>query len=164
MANVKRLGVAVLVLVALVVVLAVACQRSGFPGLEAAKPAPGVGVLTLPVGAQTVTVGSLAQSGGLISWTAAYTDGNWCYNDGQVFLLFKNDDALLTKTVTIQTPLTIGGLAVADQTVAIGPETQKIAGPFNTLWFNELVGTDKGKMSWTWDDGVSAFVAAFSWR
>ncbi len=153
-------GIALGVTLLLAALLAVACS-TGFPGIEYERA--GVGAATLPVGAQTVTVGSLSSSPVTITWTTAYTNGNWCNNDGDTFLLVKNDSASPV-AVTVQTPLTVGGLAVADRVFTVTNGTQYVAGPFNPLWFNELSGSDKDKMSWTYNAGFQVSVAAFSWR
>lgn len=63
------------------------------------------------------------------------TDGNKFQNDGRMFLLVKNG-AGAPITVTIQTPTTVDGLAVADQTIVVTNGEQRMIGPFPPNLYN----------------------------
>ncbi len=60
-------------------------------------------------------------------------------NDGRVFLEVTNDDAA-TQTVTIQTPGTIDGLAIADLVVSLAAAAVKLIGPLSPTTFNQSDG------------------------
>lgn len=58
-------------------------------------------------------------------------------NDGQTILHFKKS-AAVDCVVTIQTPITVGGLAVAEQTVTVPATTgDKFIGPFPRNIYND---------------------------
>jgi len=60
------------------------------------------------------------------------TNGNKFSNDGRTLLRVKNASGAPI-TVTIETPNTVAGLAIADQTVSIPATTgDKLIGPFTT--------------------------------
>jgi len=66
-------------------------------------------------------------------------------NDGRVFLVARNSAATTTRNVTIQTPGTVDGLAVADRVVAVPISSSKYIGPFPTATYNQS-GSDQGKL------------------
>ena len=51
-------------------------------------------------------------------------------NDGKTFLHVKNGHASDDITVTIETPIEIDGLALADLVVVVGEATERFIGPF----------------------------------
>lgn len=58
-------------------------------------------------------------------------------NDGRMFLDVRNTGAT-TQTVTVQTPNTVAGLAVAEYVATIPPTTGiQVIGPFPTSAFNQ---------------------------
>ncbi len=66
--------------------------------------------------------------------------GNSFANDGNVLLHFKNTNAA-ARNVTIQTPGTIAGLAIADLVVTVPALTgDKMVGPFPPNVFNQADG------------------------
>ena len=81
----------------------------------------------------TLTVQEIVRTGLSPTLGAANTDGSYVPNNGRVFLDVRNVNAA-ARNVTIATPGTVDGLAVADRTVnvAIGSVTpqQKLIGPF----------------------------------
>jgi hypothetical protein len=81
------------------------------------------------------------------SATTGTADGHMATNDGNVFLEFNNANAS-SRIVTIQTPVTVSGFAVADQTITVpGSASRFKAGPFSMGLFNQLSGTtDAGKI------------------
>ena len=61
-------------------------------------------------------------------------------NDGQVLLLFEKSGAGAC-TVTIQTPVQVGGLAVAERTINVPATTGDVAGgPFPASIYNDALG------------------------
>jgi hypothetical protein len=103
----------------------------------------------------------------MLGFTPVYSSsssyGNYFANDGATFLHVKNGGAS-TITVTVVTPLTIGGLSVSDLPITITAGSEKMFGPFNPLWFNEAAGTDKGMCSVTYSGVSTVTVAALRWK
>ncbi|KKM73945.1 hypothetical protein LCGC14_1405400 [marine sediment metagenome] len=61
-------------------------------------------------------------------------------NDGATFLLFEKS-AAVNCVVTVQTPATVGGLAVAERTFTITASGgDMVVGPFPPAIFNDAVG------------------------
>lgn len=60
-------------------------------------------------------------------------------NDGRILLEVKNDDAS-SQTVTIPTPGTIDGLAIADLVVSLTAGQTKLIGPLSPSTFNQSDG------------------------
>lgn len=87
-----------------------------------------------------LTVQDLAASGITPSYTAAIADGHSVHGDGKTFLHVKNSGGSAC-TVTIQTPATVSGLAVAEQTVSVPATTgDKMIGPFPPNTYNQVDG------------------------
>jgi hypothetical protein len=80
-----------------------------------------------------------------ISMAAANADGHMFTNSGETLFLVKNDDAS-SKTITVPTPRTIDGLAVADPTYVIPAGEEWCLGPFPPSTFNQPSGADQGKV------------------
>lgn len=57
--------------------------------------------------------------------TAAIADGHSFVNDGRTVLLLQNTNAA-TRTITVQTPVTVDGLAVAELTITLPATTGRI--------------------------------------
>jgi len=78
-------------------------------------------------------------------------------NDGRTFLHFKKTAAVIC-TVTIQTPATLGGYAVADQDVVVPATTGDIhCGPFPKRIFND--GNNDLKFTLSDVDGLTVALA-----
>lgn len=58
------------------------------------------------------------------------TNGHDFTNDGKTFLLVRNADGTAAHTVTIVTPGTVDGLAIADRAVSIPLSQSRYIGPF----------------------------------
>lgn len=101
----------------------------------------------------TVTIQTLVNSGITPSYNAAtVTDGDAFTNDGNTFIHVLNAGA--EKTLTIQTPVTVGGIAVAEVTVTIPATTgTKLIGPFETTIFNQSDG--RVYLDWSAVTGVT---------
>lgn len=92
------------------------------------------------------SVQSIAVTGTVGTYAAATAEGLSFENDGHVFLHVKNAGASPCN-VTIQTPETRGGLAVAEQVVAVTNATEKLIGPFPVAQYNRPSGgSDGGKV------------------
>ena len=81
----------------------------------------------------------ILQSGLVGTYTGSLSVANSYHvkNNGRVFLHFKKSEAV-DAVVTIETPITVGGLAVAEQTVTIPATTgDKFVGPFPKNIFND---------------------------
>ena len=87
-----------------------------------------------------LTVQDIVRAGLSPSYTAAIADGHSFANNGRVFAHIKNGDAA-EKTITIQTPGTVDGLAVADRTVTIPASEERMIGPFAPAQYNQGNGT-----------------------
>jgi len=86
------------------------------------------------------SVQNIVATGLTATYTAIPTDGIYFVNDGQTFLHVKNGGSG-TLTVTVQTQLTVDGLAVADLSVAVPNGAEKFIGPFPTTTYNVQSGT-----------------------
>lgn len=70
------------------------------------------------------------------TYASANADGNKFSNDGRMFLHVKNG-AGAPIDVTIQTPGTVDGLAVADQVVTVTNGEERMIGPFPANIYNQ---------------------------
>lgn len=88
----------------------------------------------------TLTVLTASPSSGQALGAAAVAaGGDQFLNDGDIILYFKNTNAS-SRTVTVATGGTIGGLAIADVTVALAQNEEKVVGPFDPRIFNDSSG------------------------
>lgn len=69
----------------------------------------------------------------------AAVGGDQFLNDGRTILYLRNTNAT-TRTVTIATAGTIGGLAIADVAVAVAQDEVRIVGPFEPRIYNDASG------------------------
>lgn len=91
---------------------------------------------------QNVTVQQIARAGLTLSYSAASASDNYKVpNDGRrTFLHFKKSGAG-DATITITTPGTVDGLAVADRTVTVPASTGDVmVGPFPAAAYNDADG------------------------
>lgn len=76
-----------------------------------------------------LTVQNIVRAGLEASYSAVLTAGNTFTNDGQrTFIHVVNGSTAMV--VTIATPATADGLAVADRTVSVGANEEHFIGPF----------------------------------
>lgn len=87
----------------------------------------------------TLAVQTISRDGITPSFTAANVDGHEINNSGRMFLYVKNGDASPI-TVTIVTPGTVDGLAVADKTVTVPATDEEVIGPFPPQYYNQAPG------------------------
>ncbi len=80
---------------------------------------------------EELTAQRIQRTGLSTAYTAAIADGHKFLFDKQVFVHIKNTNGS-SRTLTIQTPGTVDGLAVADRTVTIPATTGDVmVGPFS---------------------------------
>lgn len=101
-----------------------------------------------------------ADTGITLTMTAAdATDGHKFDNDGKTFLLVAND-SVGSRTVTIETGLAHGSLAVEDVTLVIALGNKAMFGPFDETVFNVPIGqTDAGRVKFGFDAASSTTFA-----
>lgn len=81
-----------------------------------------------------------------LAYAAPTVDGIMIPGDGETKVLVKNTNAA-DLTVTVQTPLTEGGLAVVEQTVVVPATTgERLIGPFRQDVYNRPTGAGDGGM------------------
>jgi hypothetical protein len=104
----------------------------------------------------TLAVQNIALAGLTPSYAAADAAGAAFANDGETFLQVKNAGNTAC-VVTIQTPATFEGVALADPTVTVPITTgDKMIGPFPKAAFNQV----NGQVYVDFDQVVSVTVAA----
>ncbi|WP_171117787.1 MULTISPECIES: hypothetical protein [unclassified Streptomyces] len=101
--------------------------------------------------ALTTTVVPL--TGAAVAYTAAAAGGDDCATGAGVLLLVKNDDAS-SHTVTLVTPGTVNGLAIADRQVAVAAGAE-VAIPVT----NDYRDPSTGRAAITYDAVTSVTVA-----
>jgi hypothetical protein len=90
----------------------------------------------------SVTTQSVVRTGLNPALTAPTVDGD-IIDAGNVFLWVKNDDDA-SITVTVQTPTTQDGLALADLTVTVGAAAQRLIGPLPPRSFSQASDAEIG--------------------
>lgn len=91
--------------------------------------------------------------GGTITYTAASSGGDTCQTGAGVLLLVKNDDSS-DHTVTLVTPGTVNGLAIADREVTVEAGTE-VAIPVTQDYRNPSTG--RAEITY---DGVTSVTVA----
>ncbi|MFZ4143389.1 hypothetical protein ACOZDZ_22055 [Streptomyces griseoincarnatus] len=92
-------------------------------------------------------------TGAAVTYTAAAGGGDTCQTGAGVLLLVKNDDAS-SHTVTLVTPGTVNGLAIADRAIAVAAGTE-VAIPVTSDYRNPATG----RASITYDGVTDVTVA-----
>jgi len=93
---------------------------------------------------------------------AANADGEKFYNSGKTLLYVANANAV-TRTVTVQTPRTVDGLAVAEHTQEVAQDETMVIGPFPRDTFNQTSGDDAGMVYVDFDAVTDLTVAAIEY-
>lgn len=88
----------------------------------------------------SLTLQDVERSGLEPSYASANADGNSFANNSRVVLHAKNGSGSPI-TVTVKTPGTVDGLAVADRTVAIPAGEERIMGVFPPADYNQSDGS-----------------------
>lgn len=110
--------------------------------------------------ATPLTVTAVSKAGAAIATANSNTtDGNTFANDGRTFLYLSNPGAS-TAVVTVATGASVGGFAVADQTITLLTTVEKIAGPFDPALFNDA----NGLVTITFSDAGAADVDVMAFR
>lgn len=87
-----------------------------------------------------LTVQTISRSGLAPSYSNGdATNDHQFLNDGKTFVHVKNGGGS-SITVTIQTPGSVDGLAVADRDVTVANGAEKMIGPFPTATYNQSGG------------------------
>ncbi len=105
----------------------------------------------------TLTASVLVSGGVVFSPVAAETDGNAVANTGNQFFYVNNGGGGAV-VVTILTPLTVGGLAVAEATRTLAAGEEYVFGVFPTHIFSQ----SNGEVHIDYDGVASVTVQAFS--
>lgn len=110
-----------------------------------------------------VAIGAFVASGldPAVAQEAANVDGNMFLNNGKILLWLENGSGSPI-TVTLVTPRTVSGLAVADQTVSVPATDERWAGPFDTGTYNQASGADVGKLYIDYSDVTTLNVGAYA--
>jgi hypothetical protein len=110
--------------------------------------------------ARTEITKQQAGPGAELTFEAANVDGNSFLNDGNAIMVFKNDSVDTAVAVTLQTPATVDGLAVAEATFNVAFGEQWIAGSLPPSVYNRPQGgTDAGRVYVDYD-GVADLTVA----
>lgn len=88
---------------------------------------------------QTLTVTEVVAAGVAPAGTVGQVDGHGFLNHGETIIVITNS-GVGSHTVTVQTPKTVGGLAVAELTNAIAAATTEYMGPFPPGTYNQANG------------------------
>jgi hypothetical protein len=86
-----------------------------------------------------ITYQQIVRTGLEQTYAAAVADGAKFSNDGRMFLHVKNGSGAPIN-VTIQTPGTVDGLAIAEQVVAVTNAEERMIGPFPPSIYNQSDG------------------------
>jgi hypothetical protein len=105
---------------------------------------------------QTVTIAGLTPA-----YTAANVDGHSIVTNGRQFLHVKNGGGAPI-TVTVQTPVTVKGRAVAEDTVTVTNAQERMIGPFTVGVHDQASGADRGKVYVDFSAITSVTVAAIT--
>jgi hypothetical protein len=103
----------------------------------------------------------LTRTGVFTAETVGIADGHMFQNAGRTFILIRNSHATLAKIVTIQTPQTILGLAVAELTVSVPALASLYIGPFPIDTFNQASGSDVGKVYVDYETPANQFITVY---
>ena len=105
----------------------------------------------------TLAIQQIVRAGLTPSLAAANSDGSYVPNDGRTFIQVKNG-AGAPITVTIETPGTVDGNAIADLVVTIPAMTgDKVIGPFPPETYNQ----SDGKLKITFSAVTTVTIGAF---
>jgi hypothetical protein len=86
-----------------------------------------------------LAVTKLSDVGEEVSLSAANADGHYVQNNERTFLYVVNAHTSAWN-VTIQTPNTVKGLAIADRVVAVANGEASLIGPFPASVYNDSLG------------------------
>lgn len=112
----------------------------------------------------TITVQTPTQTGAALTRASIASGGDAVPNNGRTYVIIKNGGGVGSLTVTIPTPATVDGLAVADITLTIPKTTnnEQVAGPFNPTVFNNGGGAVAFTYSGDPADIAASTIAAIS--
>lgn len=103
----------------------------------------------------SLTAQQITRDGLVPALTAPTVDGD-VVDSGLVALMVTNNGAA-AHTVTVQSPVTIDGLAVEELTVSVAAGSTVLVGPFPRRTFGQPVGSaDEGRVYVDYDTGSDA--------
>jgi len=102
----------------------------------------------------TLVAQSIVRAGLEPAYEACAALGDEFANTGDEFIHIKNG-AVAAQTVTIETPATVDGLAVADRAVEIPASEDRMIGPFPASTYND----GEGLVQLTYDAVVTLTIA-----
>jgi len=102
----------------------------------------------------TLTAQTIVRTGLEATYAACAAGGDEFVNTGDEFIHIKNA-AVGDQTVTIETPATVDGLAVADRDVVVTAAEERFIGPFSTSVYND----GDAKVQLTYDAVVTLTIA-----
>lgn len=100
-----------------------------------------------------------APEGATVTLTAANVDGHSIPGGGGHILLVNNGGAG-SINVTVQTPATVDGLAVAEQVVAVAAGQMRAIGPFRPTTYDRPVGAVDAGLVYVDFSGVTSVTCA----
>lgn len=107
----------------------------------------------------TLATQALTDEGLEATYTAANADGHFFDGTGDVILHVINGSGA-DVDVTIQTPATQDGLAIADQVVTVTAGEERFIGPFPPRTYTRESGSDIGKVYVDFESVTSVTIAA----
>lgn len=107
-----------------------------------------------------LTTQTITQAGLDPAYEAANVDGHAFGNAGKTLLHVKNGSASAV-TVTVITAVTVGGRAVADDTISVPAAGERMIGPFPPSVYNGT-GADLGTAHVDYSAAASVTVGAFT--
>jgi len=102
----------------------------------------------------TIATQTISRTGLEAAYSAAAAGGDDFVNTGKEFIHIRNA-SVGDITVTIVTPATVDGLAVADRAVVVTAAEERFIGPFQTTYYNN----SSGKVALTYS-GVTTLTLA----
>ena len=105
----------------------------------------------------TLTVETASAAGLEATFNSCAGGGDEFENNGATYLIFKNGDAS-SKTITVVSQKTVGGLAVADQAIVVGAGEERVIGPLPKAIYNDI----DGNVQLTYSAVTSCTIAVFS--
>jgi len=102
----------------------------------------------------TLTAQTVVRAGLEATYASCAAGGDEFVNTGDEFIHIKNA-AVADQTVTIATPATVDGLAVADRAVVITASEERFIGPFPSSTYNDA----NSKVQLTYDAVITMTIA-----
>lgn len=108
-----------------------------------------------------LTATAASSAGVSIAGTAAASGGDSFANTGKEILVVRNAGGVSTCNVTLASPITVDGQAVADRTIAVPIGESRLIGPLKPGVYNDT-GLSGGSVAISYDQVTSVFVSVLS--